>query len=83
MSNNVLERVSKVVCEALGVTESEVVTDASFKEDLGADSLDVVEMVMNLEEEFGVDIPDSDVANLTTVGAVVSYIEEKSKASAE
>jgi acyl carrier protein len=59
------------------VNESEVNEGASFTEDLGADSLDVVELVMALEEEFGIDIPDDDVANIKTVGDVVTYISGK------
>lgn len=77
MSATILERVKKVACEELGVTESEVKEESSFTDDLGADSLDVVELVMALEEEFGIDIPDDDVANLKTVGDAVKYIEEK------
>jgi acyl carrier protein len=77
MSATVFERVRKVTCEELGVTETEVEMDKSFQEDLGADSLDVVELVMALEEEFGVEIPDEDVANMKTVGDAVTYIESK------
>ncbi|MBS1708486.1 MAG: acyl carrier protein [Armatimonadetes bacterium] len=77
MADNVFEKVKKVVCEELGVQESEVKPESSFTEDLGADSLDVVELVMALEEQFSTDIPDDDVANLKTVGDVVSYIEKK------
>ncbi len=77
MSATILERVTKVTCEELGVAENEVKPEASFTEDLGADSLDVVELVMAFEEEFQIDIPDEDVANLRTVGEAVSYIENK------
>ena len=77
MSNTVFDRVKKVVCEELGVSEGEVTDTASFTDDLGADSLDVVELVMALEDEFGTEIPDDDVANLKTVGDAVSYIEGK------
>lgn len=77
MSATVLERVKKVTCEELGVNENEVTETASFTDDLGADSLDVVELVMALEEEFGIDIPDDDVTNLKTVGDAVNYIQEK------
>ena len=77
MSATVFERVRKVTCEEVGVTETEVEMDKSFQEDLGADSLDVVELVMALEEEFGVEIPDEDVANMKTVGDAVTYIESK------
>ncbi len=77
MADNVFEKVKKVVCEELGVQDSEVKPESSFTEDLGADSLDVVELVMALEEQFSIEIPDDDVANLKTVGDVVSYIEKK------
>ncbi len=77
MSATVLERVTKVTCEELGVPENEVTEAASFTDDLGADSLDVVELVMAFEEEFGIDIPDDDVANLKTVGDAVSYVQTK------
>ncbi len=79
MSATVLERVKKVTCEELGVSETEVAEASSFTEDLGADSLDVVELVMAFEEEFGIDIPDDDVTNLKTVGEAVTYISGKSK----
>lgn len=77
MSDSIFDRVKRVVCEELAVQEAEVTESASFIDDLGADSLDVVELVMALEEEFEVDIPDDDVANLKTVGDAVSYIEKK------
>ena len=77
MSATVLDRVKKVTCEELGVSENEVVETASFVDDLGADSLDLVELVMAFEEEFSVDVPDDDAANLKTVGDAVSYIEAK------
>jgi acyl carrier protein len=77
MAESTFERVKKVVCETLKAQESEVNEGASFQDDLGADSLDVVELVMALEEEFGIDIPDEDVTNLKTVGDAVSYIDKK------
>lgn len=77
MSASILDRVKKVTCEELGVSESEVTETASFVDDLGADSLDLVELVMAFEEEFGVDVPDDDAASLKTVGDAVSYIEKK------
>ena len=77
MSATVLERVIKVTCEELGVSETEVKEESSFTDDLGADSLDVVELVMAFEEEFGIDIPDDDVTNLKTVGDAVNYIDTK------
>jgi len=72
--NEVFEKVKKVTIEQLGVKEGEVNESSSFTEDLGADSLDVVELVMALEDEFGADIPDDDVQNLKTVGNVVDYL---------
>lgn len=77
MSQDILDRVKKVTVEELGVKEEEVVESASFTEDLGADSLDVVELVMAFEDEFGIDIPDEEVGNIKTVGHAVSYISEK------
>jgi acyl carrier protein len=74
---DVLERVSKIVVDRLGVDASEVKTEASFKEDLGADSLDVVELVMELEDEFELEISDEDAEKIATVGDVVNYINSK------
>ena len=73
------DRVKKVVVEQLDVAEDEVTAQASFVDDLGADSLDVVELVMGLEEEFDVEIPDEDAEKITTVQEAVTYIDEKSK----
>jgi acyl carrier protein len=73
------DRVKKVVVEQLDVAEEEVTAQASFVDDLGADSLDVVELVMGLEEEFDVEIPDEDAEKITTVQEAVNYIDEKSK----
>jgi acyl carrier protein len=67
--------VKGIVVDQLGVAEEEVTTEASFVDDLGADSLDVVELVMALEEEFGVEIPDEDAEKIITVGEAVKYIE--------
>ena len=75
--STVLERVTKVIVDRLGVDESEVKLEASFREDLGADSLDVVELVMELEDEFDMEISDEDAENISTVGNAVSYIESK------
>ena len=71
------ERVQAIIVEQLGVDEKEVTESASFIEDLGADSLDTVELVMAFEEEFGAEIPDEDAEKLQTVGDVVKYIEER------
>ncbi|MCC6687097.1 MAG: acyl carrier protein [Fimbriimonadaceae bacterium] len=73
----ILAKVVKVTVEELSVKEEEVTEAASFTEDLGADSLDVVELVMAFEEEFGIDIPDDDVAQLKSVGDAVNYIKAK------
>jgi acyl carrier protein len=73
----VLERVTKVIVDRLGVEESEVKLEASFTGDLGADSLDVVELVMELEDEFDMEISDEDAENMSTVGDAVKYIESK------
>lgn len=73
------DRVKKVVVEQLDVNADEVAPQASFVDDLGADSLDVVELVMGLEEEFDIEIPDEDAEKITTVAGAVSYIDEKAK----
>ena len=73
----VLERVSKVIVDRLGVDESEVTLQASFREDLGADSLDVVELVMELEDEFDMEITDEDAEKISTVGDAIAYIESE------
>ena len=72
--SNVEERVKKIVVEQLGVKEDEVSSTASFVDDLGADSLDTVELVMALEEEFDTEIPDEDAEKITTVQEAVEYI---------
>ena len=71
-----LEKVKKIIVEQLGVDESEVTLEASFIDDLGADSLDVVELIMSLEDEFGIAISDNDAAQLYTVGRIVDYLEK-------
>ena len=69
------ERVKKIIVEQLGVKEEDVKPEASFVEDLGADSLDTVELVMALEEEFDIEIPDEEAEKILTVGDAISYIE--------
>lgn len=69
------DKVKEVIIDKLGVEESKITMEASFIDDLGADSLDTVELIMDLEEEFGIEIPDEDAENLTTVGAVIEYVE--------
>ncbi|WP_035586416.1 acyl carrier protein [Hippea jasoniae] len=72
---NVAEEVKKIVVEQLGVDEEEVKPEAKFIEDLGADSLDTVELVMAMEEKFGIDIPDSDASKIVTVQDAIDYVE--------
>ena len=76
--SSVEERVKKIVAEQLGVKEEEVTNHASFVDDLGADSLDTVELVMALEEEFGAEISDSEAEKILTVGDAIKFIESKS-----
>jgi acyl carrier protein len=76
--SNIEERVRKIVVEQLGVKEEEVTTEASFVDDLGADSLDTVELVMALEEEFDTEIPDEEAEKITTVKQAVDYINANS-----
>ena len=71
------EKVREIIVEQLGVNAEQVTPEASFIEDLGADSLDTVELVMAFEEEFGAEIPDEDAEKLQTVGAVIAYLKEK------
>ena len=71
------DKVKEIVVEQLGVSADQVTENASFIEDLGADSLDAVELVMAFEEEFGAEIPDEDAEKMTSVGAVISYLKEK------
>ena len=73
------EKVKDIIVEQLGVNPEQVTPQASFIEDLGADSLDIVELVMAFEEEFGVEVPDEDAEKLQTVGDVIKYIEERAK----
>jgi acyl carrier protein len=72
------EKVISIIVDQLGVEEDDVVMDASFIDDLGADSLDIVELIMALEEEFDIEIPDEDAEKIVTVGNAVNYIKENS-----
>jgi acyl carrier protein len=78
MAKPVEERVKEIIVEQLGVEEDEVLPAAKFIEDLGADSLDTVELVMAFEEEFDLEIPDEDAEKIATVGDAISYIKENS-----
>ena len=73
---NISERVTKIIVDKLGVDESEVTKEANFTTDLGADSLDTVELIMEFEKEFDIQIPDDQAENIATVGQAISYIEE-------
>ncbi len=77
MANKLEERVKEIIVEQLGVNADQVTPEASFIDDLGADSLDTVELVMAFEEEFGAEIPDEDAEKLTSVGAVIEYLKSK------
>ncbi len=74
MSSN--DKVKNIVVDKLGVEESRVVPEANFLDDLGADSLDIVELIMEFEEEFDIQIPDEDAETITTVGAAIDYIDK-------
>ena len=76
-TEEVFDKVKGIIVEQLGVAEASVTMEASFIDDLGADSLDIVELVMALEEEFDIEIPDSDAEKVVTVGDVVEYIKDK------
>ncbi len=78
MASPIEDKVRAIIAEQLGVKPEEVPPQASFIDDLGADSLDTVELVMALEEEFGIEIPDEDAEKMTTVGDALKYVQEKS-----
>jgi acyl carrier protein len=77
---NLEPRLKKMISEQLGVDEAQVVPSASFADDLQADSLDLVELIMSIEEEFGVEIPDEDAERIATVGDALTYLNEHSQA---
>lgn len=79
MSEDVAQKVKDIIVEQLGVNPEEVTVEASFIDDLGADSLDTVELVMALEEAFGLEVPDEEAEKLTNVGAVIEYIEKNTE----
>jgi acyl carrier protein len=72
------ERVIRIVCDQLGVNKDQVTRNTSFQEDIGADSLDIVELVMELEEEFSITIPDEEAEKIKTVGEAIDYIQKES-----
>ena len=74
---HIFEQVKKILCDQLDLEEEQVNEDSEVIDDLGADSLDIVDLVMTLEEEFDTEIPDEDIENLKTVGDIVKYIEER------
>ena len=77
--SDIASRVKAIIVDKLGVDENEVTTDASFTNDLGADSLDTVELIMEFEKEFNIGIPDDQAENISTVGEATKYIEENAK----
>ena len=76
MASTVEQKVKEIICEQLGMSEEEVTLDASFIEDLGADSLDLVELVMRFEEEFDIEIPDEDAEKIQSVRDAYAYVEQ-------
>jgi acyl carrier protein len=79
MAESIADRVKEIIVNELGVEAEKVTPDASFVEDLGADSLDTVELVMAFEEEFGIDIPDEDAEQMQTVGQAIDYLKKNSE----
>ncbi|MGN1311180.1 MAG: acyl carrier protein [Clostridia bacterium] len=77
-TDEIFDKVKEIIIEQLGVSEDAVSNESSFIDDLGADSLDIVELIMALEEEFDMEIPDADAEKIVTVGDVVEYIKENS-----
>ena len=79
--SNIAEKVNKIIVDKLGVDESEVTAEASFTNDLGADSLDTVELIMEFEKEFDLSIPDEQAENIQTVGQAITYLESQTAKS--
>ena len=77
METNLEQRVSEMIIEQLGATKEEIVPEASFIDDLGADSLDIVELVMAMEETFDIEIPDDDAEKIQTIGDAVAYLRDR------
>ena len=82
LRQKVRDKVVQIVCDNLGVSREQVKDETSFQEDIGADSLDIVELVMELEEEFEITIPDEEAEKIKTVGEAINYIVEKKSATA-
>ena len=76
MSNDLSAKITTIIVDKLGVDEDDIIPEASFTNDLGADSLDTVELIMELEKEFDITIPDDDAENIVTVGDAISYVEK-------
>lgn len=74
---DIFEQIKKILCDQLDLDEEQVTEDSEVIDDLGADSLDIVDLVMTLEEEFDTEIPDEDIENLRTVGDIVKYLEDR------
>ncbi len=81
--SDIATRVKQIITDRLGVDESEITPEAHFANDLAADSLDTVELIMEFEKEFGISIPDEEAENITTVGEAIKYIEERLAAKSE
>ncbi|MDX2069985.1 MAG: acyl carrier protein [Haliscomenobacter sp.] len=77
--SSIAEKVTKIIVEKLGITDSEVTPEASFTTDLGADSLDTVELIMEFEKQFDISIPDAEAENIKTVGDAITYLEANAK----
>ena len=77
--SSIAEKVTKIIVEKLGITDSEVTPEASFTTDLGADSLDTVELIMGFEKQFDISIPDAEAENIKTVGDAITYLEANAK----
>ncbi|CAN5477074.1 MAG: acyl carrier protein [Cyclobacteriaceae bacterium] len=77
--SDIAQKVKQIIIDKLGVEESEVTPEASFTNDLGADSLDTVELIMEFEKEFNISIPDDQAENIATVGQAISYLEQNAK----
>lgn len=75
--NKILPKIQQIISEQIGISESEIIGEASLFDDFGMDSLDSIELVMSLEEEFGIDIPDEDIESIETVSDIIKYIEKR------